>query len=81
MQNRVLEIRKLFPVECWKHIPGIKNPADIPSRGTTPLELLVSKLWQNGPELPFEQEEQHIDIPSQCLEELQASNKQAVHGL
>lgn len=81
VQNRVSESRKLFPVECWKHIPGIKNPADIPSRGTTPLELLVSKLWRDGPELPFEQKEQHIDIPPQCLDELQASEKQAVYGL
>ena len=44
VQNRVSEIRSLFPGECWRHIPGLENPADIPSRGATPLELFVNKL-------------------------------------
>ena len=47
MQNRISEIRKLFPVDCWKHIQGDKNPANIP------LELLLSKLWRDFPEILF----------------------------
>ena len=71
MQNRVSEIRSLFPVECWQHIP---NPADMPSRGTTPLELLVNKLWRNSPEVPFQhaiiEDQSDANIPLECLEEL-----------
>ncbi len=26
VQNRVLEIRKLLPVDCWRHCPGKDNP-------------------------------------------------------
>ena len=85
VQNRVSEIRNLLPVECWKHIPGIKNPADVPSRGATPLDLLVNKLWREGPEVPLEQavgeEQPEMDVPPECLEELRASENQVVHGL
>ncbi|XP_017848265.2 uncharacterized protein LOC108603731 isoform X3 [Drosophila busckii] len=35
----------------WHHVPTDVNPADILSRGCTPLELLESKLWREGP--PF----------------------------
>ena len=50
MQNQVSEICSLLPVECWKHIPGLENPANVPSRGgVTQLEFLVNKLWQDGP--------------------------------
>ena len=45
VQNRVTEIRKLTSPDCWKCCPGKDNPADIPSRGFTPLELSVSTLW------------------------------------
>ena len=49
IQNRVNEIRKLVPPVCWSHCSGKDNPADIPSRGLTPLELSVNVLWQRGP--------------------------------
>ena len=51
VRNRVLEIRRLVPVDCWSHCSGRDNPADIPSRGLAPLELLVNKLWHCGPDL------------------------------
>ena len=48
--HRVDEIRKLTPTKVWRHCPGIQNPADLPSRGTTVQQLIESELWWRGPE-------------------------------
>ncbi|XP_043948595.2 uncharacterized protein LOC122818511 [Drosophila biarmipes] len=34
----------------WRHIPSRQNPADISSCGCTPIELVGSKLWSEGPQ-------------------------------
>ena len=51
VQNRVVEIRTLIPIECWNYCPGIQKPADIPSRGATPLELSTNVPWCRGPSI------------------------------
>ena len=84
MCKTVSEIRNLLPVECWSHVPDRKNPDDIPSSGATRLEL-VNKLWRDGPEPPAEstaaEEQSDVEgLPLECLEEIQASEKRAVHG-
>ena len=43
------EIRRLVPPDCCRHCRGTENPADVPSRGTTPLELFTKVLWYTGP--------------------------------
>ena len=74
VQNRVAEIWSLLLVESWRHIPGDQNPADVASRGTTPRELLVDKLWRDGPKLSLDHsvpvEQSDLDVPLECLEEL-----------
>ena len=84
VQNRVNEVRKLVPAECWDHYSGKENPADIPSRGLTPLELSVSQVWNNGPEwlktsinvTPLQEK-----IPELCVAELKTTSQGVVHNL
>ncbi|XP_050066248.1 uncharacterized protein LOC114132630 [Aphis gossypii] len=47
--NRVSQIMDVTEVKQWNHIGSQENPADIPSRGLRPEELLMSRLWWNGP--------------------------------
>ena len=85
VQNRVSEIRSLLPVKCWRHVPGLQNPADVPSRGATPLELLINKMWRDGPEVPLGradiEEPSDAEILPECLKELRVSEKRSLHGL
>ncbi len=46
--NQVREILQMTKVYEWRHIPGADNPADLPSRGCSPQQLLRSRWWE-GP--------------------------------
>ncbi|MCG8624163.1 MAG: hypothetical protein MJE68_19490, partial [Proteobacteria bacterium] len=51
MGNRVNEIRHNVDPSLWSHCPGKSNPADLPSRGLTTLEVSVTSCGdedQNG---------------------------------
>lgn len=50
--NRIEKIRKCSIPKQWNYIPSRLNPADVGSRGATPLELKSSS-WLNGPGFLF----------------------------
>ena len=74
VQNRVREIRCNVHPHLWGHCPGKINPADLPSRGLSMMELSLSKLWRAGPEwlnsnlIP--QDMESVPMPELCLSEL-----------
>ncbi|XP_053687025.1 uncharacterized protein LOC128736564 [Sabethes cyaneus] len=47
--HRVSEIQHLTKNGVWSHVAGVENPADIISRGMTPVQLQYQSLWFNGP--------------------------------
>nr|CAI5841992.1 unnamed protein product [Callosobruchus analis] len=49
VSNRVSEIQTLTCNYEWHHVRSSLNPADIISRGATPVDLINSKLWWYGP--------------------------------
>ena len=80
VQNRVIEIRELVPASRWRHCPGAHNPADIPSRGVSPLELREKQdLWLYGPAgIALSEDstalEETANLPEECLIEMKARN-------
>ncbi|XP_063619660.1 uncharacterized protein LOC134792321 [Cydia splendana] len=47
--NRVSEIQRSTPTECWNHVKTTDNPADVLSRGIEPRKLEHHELWWKGP--------------------------------
>ena len=86
LQNWVNKIRKLVLIEYWHHCPGRENPADIPSRGVTPLELSFNMLWRHGPNwlVGFTMElnlVEDVEMPEGCLNELITTQHGGMHTL
>ena len=67
--NRVREILSLTEASEWRHVPGKANPADLPSRGCSPSQLLNSCWWE-GPEwLSRPKEEWPVTIEAEVDED------------
>ena len=49
VSNRTQEILKLTRPEMWRHCPTDSNPADIGTRGESPVHLKENPLWFHGP--------------------------------
>ena len=86
VENRVNEVRRIVPADCWKHCPGTDNPTDIPSRGITPAELASSKLWKYGPDWlvagnpVLEEDTGRCSIPEECMKEIRSTHCNITHA-
>ncbi|XP_069965822.1 uncharacterized protein [Bactrocera oleae] len=50
VSHRVATIAEKVGTENWRHIESQDNPADLGSRGCTPLEMVNNDLWWHGPQ-------------------------------
>ncbi|UYV75102.1 hypothetical protein LAZ67_12002471 [Cordylochernes scorpioides] len=71
--NRIREIRELTLPNNWRHIQGTRNPADLPSRGCSPSQLLQSKWWE-GPNWLYERENKW-PISTEMIDEIQVNKE------
>ena len=86
VRNRVAEIRRKVSPKFWSHCAGETNPADLPSRGLTLLQLSGNELWHSGPDwlhasTSSEEEPQPSNMPEECVAEMKAKPTQPVHSL
>ncbi|GFX63185.1 integrase catalytic domain-containing protein [Trichonephila clavipes] len=74
VSNRVNEIRRLSEASSWKFVPGILNPADIPSGGCS-VKTLVKKQWHEGPSWLRDSREKWPDFELSPDENIVTCNK------
>lgn len=60
VSHRVATIQRISELHSfkWRHVQSEENPADILSRGATPVQLIGNELWFNGPKF-LSNDEQH----------------------
>ncbi|XP_060526909.1 uncharacterized protein LOC132702345 [Cylas formicarius] len=51
VSNRVTQIQNLTETNSWQYVNTQENPADLLSRGLSPIDFLKNKLWFNGTKL------------------------------
>lgn len=81
--NRVREIQELVPSSCWRYVKSADNPADIASRGVSPLDMANLSLWLNGPTFlqnSFEMSDVSEFVDERAMEEARR-RKVAVHRI
>ena len=69
VENRKKKVVEIVPPECWRHMDGDKNPADLPSRGVYPSPRIeqVLKKFIKGPDVIRSPEEEWL--PDKSSEE------------
>lgn len=77
VSNRIQKIRRVSTPKQWRHVASEKNPADVGTRGSSPLQLRDS-LWFRGPDFLREQKEQFPEfyplVDSQSDSEVRTTN-------
>ena len=64
VQNRVDRIREITDIGCWRHVPGLSNPSDIPTREVDLTEIPNLDMWWGGPDFLYENESLWPKSPS-----------------
>ncbi|XP_011687412.1 PREDICTED: uncharacterized protein LOC105449728 [Wasmannia auropunctata] len=49
VHNRVCYIQESLPQAQWRFVSGLENPADLATRGLTPIQLSTKGSWWSGP--------------------------------
>ncbi|KAJ8915483.1 hypothetical protein NQ315_003246, partial [Exocentrus adspersus] len=79
----VSEIRTLTssPTTSWRHVPGVMNPADLPSRGCSAKILLESRWWEGPSWLRQEKELWPQEEGSYNEEEINKERKKKIETM
>ena len=67
--NYTTKIKKLFPVECVRWVPGEHNPADMATRPKSVRETLDCSMWERGPSFLKDHPDTWPKLPEGSLKE------------
>jgi hypothetical protein len=72
--NRVAQVQAITDSAQWRHVAGLENPADLPSRGVSAEALAENGLWFHGPYWLLEHpdnwpQEDTNKLSVECMEE------------
>ena len=74
--NQISFIVDQIPPDCWRHVPGVQNPADCASRGLLPMQLKDHHLWWKGPQWLLAEPDQWPEQPTRLCETVPAEERE-----